>query len=302
MSLNAFHQRIRSVYIVPGNQDDLVRQAPSYGPDAVVIDFQASVPATEVPNARAALADNVEALRTGGTNAVILRVNDIARGGVADLEATVGAPVDAVVLPNATPEGVRLTDQILDALDWPIGIIPLPETPATMARSLDLLTASDRVVAFIAGSGPRWGDAQRVLGFEWSPAGMETLFLRSQYLLHARAAGLEHIIGCAWANIDDVDGLRKHIESYKCLGYTGYAALHPSQIAVIHDTFRPSADEIEHAHRVLEAFDDAGRRGIGVIQLGGEMIALQCGRDMANRVLAEAQTSSDPAHSSAELA
>jgi citrate lyase subunit beta / citryl-CoA lyase len=284
----AFDHPIRSVYFVPGNQPDLIRRAPTHGPDAVVIDLQATVPEAEIPTALAALTDSVDALRAGGTRVVVLRVNDVTGRGTRDIEAAAGTPVDAIVLPNSSPEAVRLTGRILHRLQWRVGIIPLPETPDTMARSLELLTASSRVVAFIAGSGPRWGDAQRVLGFEWSPEATETLFLRSQYLLHARAAGIDHIIGAAWADVDDVDGLRNHIRNYKALGYTGYVALHPSQIAVIHDTFRPSAAEIDRAHRVLTAFADAEQRGVGVIEFDGEMIALQCGRDMAHRVLARA--------------
>jgi citrate lyase subunit beta/citryl-CoA lyase len=48
--------------------------------------------------------------------------------------------------------------------------------------------------------------------------------------------------------------------------------VHPRQIEVIHDVFRPSDGEIERATRMVAAFEDAETRGLGVVSLGSKMI------------------------------
>ena len=58
------------------------------------------------------------------------------------------------------------------------------------------------------------------------------------------------------------------------LGYTGKAIIHPKHIAVVHQVFRPSEDDLKHARRVVEAFDKARREGRGVTVVDGRMVDL----------------------------
>jgi citrate lyase subunit beta/citryl-CoA lyase len=48
--------------------------------------------------------------------------------------------------------------------------------------------------------------------------------------------------------------------------------IHPGQIKVIHDGFKPSSEEIENAKRIVEAFNIAREKGLGVVALGSKMI------------------------------
>jgi citrate lyase subunit beta/citryl-CoA lyase len=45
-------------------------------------------------------------------------------------------------------------------------------------------------------------------------------------------------------------------------------AIHPDQVAVINDAFTPSAADVEHARRVVDAFAS----GAGVASLDGKML------------------------------
>ncbi len=47
----------------------------------------------------------------------------------------------------------------------------------------------------------------------------------------------------------------------RAIGYTGKAAIHPKQIPVINQTFSPSAEEVDAARRIVEAFEKEGGRG-----------------------------------------
>ena len=60
------------------------------------------------------------------------------------------------------------------------------------------------------------------------------------------------------------DGLR--------LGYAGKSCIHPSQVALANEAFRPGDEEIAHALRVTQAAADAQARGVGAFLVDGRMI------------------------------
>jgi citrate lyase subunit beta/citryl-CoA lyase len=48
--------------------------------------------------------------------------------------------------------------------------------------------------------------------------------------------------------------------------------IHPRQIAVIKEGFKPSEQELEKAKKIMVAFEKAKKEGKGVISLGTKMI------------------------------
>ena len=70
----------------------------------------------------------------------------------------------------------------------------------------------------------------------------------------------------------DLDGLARWAEQSRALGFEGMGCIHPSQIRVVHRAFQPSPAEIEKASKIVAAFEDAERRGLGVVSLGSKMI------------------------------
>jgi citrate lyase subunit beta/citryl-CoA lyase len=53
-------------------------------------------------------------------------------------------------------------------------------------------------------------------------------------------------------------------------GFTAKLAIHPDQVPIIHAAFTPTAAELEHAQRVVAAFEAA--KGAGVTSLDGKML------------------------------
>ena len=70
----------------------------------------------------------------------------------------------------------------------------------------------------------------------------------------------------------DPEGLRANALAAKKYGYKGKLAIHPAQIDIINEAFSPSNAEIEHARRVIEAFEEAERRGRGSTSLDGKVV------------------------------
>ena len=99
--------------------------------------------------------------------------------------------------------------------------------------------ASDRI-AHMGGSGGKGGDTARSIGYQWTPEGMETLFIRSKVLVDSRAAGVQFPVSGGWFDIRDLDGLRTYAGELKRLGYNGMSLIHPYHVPVVNEVFTPS--------------------------------------------------------------
>jgi citrate lyase subunit beta/citryl-CoA lyase len=87
----------------------------------------------------------------------------------------------------------------------------------------------------------------------------------------ARATGAQ-AIDSVFGDVGDMEGLRAWGLQSRGLGFEGMGCVHPLQIPVIHEAFAPTATEIERAHMVVTAYNEAQQKGLGVVSLGSKMI------------------------------
>src|SRR5207244_11221690 len=102
----------------------------------------------------------------------------------------------------------------------------------------------------------------------------EGLFMPKQVCVFAaRAAGIMPLgfVGTV-AEFHDLDGFRETVRRSRRLGFVGASVIHPSQVAILNQEFRPSAAEVEHASRVVAAYDKALAEGVGAVTVDGKMI------------------------------
>ncbi len=85
-------------------------------------------------------------------------------------------------------------------------------------------------------------------------------------------------------DLKDKDGLAAQAKRAKELGFQGKLCIHPNQIEICNEIFFPSKEEILHARRVVEAFDEAEAKGIAAIQLEGKFIDMPV-VEQARRIL-----------------
>ena len=111
----------------------------------------------------------------------------------------------------------------------------------------------------------------------------EMLYPRSATVIAAVSAGKLSFDGI-WPDIRDAAGLRADSLRARRLGFSGKTLIHPDQIAVANEVFSPTAAEVEEAHRVVRAFDEALSRGDGAVALDGQMLDAPV-VDRARRVL-----------------
>jgi citrate lyase subunit beta/citryl-CoA lyase len=270
---------LRSVMYVPGNKADWMRKAPRFGADALILDLEDSVPDANKVETRGLVREMLAELGAAGQT-LFVRVNRLETGLTGeDLEAITCPHLYGVILPKVqAPEDVVEVDILLKFFERKAGmevgsvcIDPSLETAEGIRHAYDIAMASERV-AHMGGSGGKGGDTARSIGFQWTPEGLETLFLKSKVLVDARAVGVQYPLSGGWMDIHNLDGLRALATQLKQLGYTGMHLIHPSHVPVINQVFTPSKEEIAHWQGLLKAMEARRREGSAAVTYAGDMV------------------------------
>jgi citrate lyase subunit beta/citryl-CoA lyase len=289
--------RVRSALFVPTSQRRFLDGVDRRHADAVILDLEDSV----TPDGRDEARGNVAAWLAGRTRdggpALFARINQIETGQLEDdLAAVVQPALCGVVLPKvSSPNDIA---RLSSALAWhegriglPLGSIriwPLIETAAAVSHVFDIARADPRI-AYMGGATAPNGDLARELGFEVTRSGVETIVLRSQVLIAARAAGVPNPITGMYTDIDDLAGFEDFARQSRTLGYDGIMVIHPSHVEIANAVFAPDAEAVAEAHAVIEALEAARRNGDGAVRHAGRMIDTAM-EDTARRVIAEHQS------------
>jgi citrate lyase subunit beta/citryl-CoA lyase len=264
----------RSFLFVPGHKAAWVEKAVAAGADAVVLDLEDSVPAAQKEVARAIVAETIASLRSAGHDVgVLVRPNPLITGLTsADLEAVVVPGLNGLFLPKVERErDIVAYDALVDHFEVRNGVegleyvIPV-ETVKGIQNCRDCANASPRVAAMV-GPTAEHADIARAVGFEWTPEGLESLYLRSRVLLACREAEI-HAVTALWEDLDNLEGLKDFATRGRELGFRGMIAIHPSHVAVINEVFSPPSDRIRFYEGLIQAYRDAEARGEGAARYG----------------------------------
>ncbi len=270
---------LRTSMYVPGNKEDWMRKAPQYGSDALIFDLEDSVPVPDKAEARVLVRKMLEEL--GGVKPTLtVRVNRLETGITGDdLEAITCPQLYGVLLPKVeSPADVAEVDNLLSHFEGKAGmevgsvfIDPGLETAQSIRQSYEIATASPRV-AHMGGSGGKGGDTSRSIGFQWTPEGLETLYLKSKVLIDVRSAGVPYPMSGGWFDISDLEGLRALAVQLRQLGYTGMHLIHPSHVPIVNEVFSPTPEDVKHWQGLVAAMEEMRATGGAAITFGGDMV------------------------------
>jgi citrate lyase subunit beta / citryl-CoA lyase len=270
----------RSLLFVPGDSDKKLAKSASCAADIVVLDLEDSVAPAQKASARQRVREYLAAHRARGMSQLWVRINPLETPeALADLASVVSGVPDGILQPKTrSPEDVIQLGHYLDAFEQQNGIEPgririLPvatETPKALFALGDFIRCGRRLC------GLTWGaeDLSAALGAsdnkEANGAWTQPYQLaRSLCLFAAHAAGVE-AIDTLFADFHNSTGLRTACAEARRDGFTGKIAIHPDQVPVINECFTPSAEEIEHATRVVALF--AQNPGVAALSLEGQMV------------------------------
>jgi citrate lyase subunit beta / citryl-CoA lyase len=251
---------LRSFLYAPGSSDRILAKALGAGADAVICDLEDSVGAAEKPTARRAAAALIATRAAGFSCQLHVRVNRGPHGyDREDLDAVVIPGLAAVRLPKAANADevaavAELVDELEHARGMPIGSVGLYPTIESAAGvdEARALAAVPRVVSLAFGGADFLAD----IGGHGGDGRDATLLARSTMVLASRAAGIGHPVDGAFTDLDDTDGLRRSTAWARSLGFFGRSAIHPRQLAVIHEVLTPTPEELAWARRVVAAIDE----------------------------------------------
>jgi citrate lyase subunit beta/citryl-CoA lyase len=192
-----------------------------------------------------------------------------------DLKEIIPSRPAAVRVPTChSPADVLLADSLISdierANDMPIGgvkIHAMLETAHGIEHAYDIAVSSPRLEALTLGGQDLTAD----MGVQKTRGGAEFLYARGRIVMAAKAAGLA-VFDTVWTDLNDVDGLKDEAALAVQIGFTGKAAVHPSQVDVIHEAYRPDPKELRRAFRIVDAAERAEREGKGVISVDGRMV------------------------------
>jgi citrate lyase subunit beta / citryl-CoA lyase len=265
----------RSRLYLPGNEPRFMLNARIHKPDAVILDLEDSVPGADKDAALAVVRNALYALDFGHCERMV-RINQLP-AGLEEVAALVHAGVNVILIPKCeSAEQVKEVDaRITSALSsfvirpssFDVFLMPIIETCEGMFKAREIAAASPRIVALTYGL----EDYILDLGGIKTPAGLESLWARSQVANAAKAAGVQ-AIDTVFADIEDMDALRASCRSAKELGFEGKGCIHPRQVEVVNDEFTPSPAEIEKAQKIVLAFKEAQAQGRNVVSVGSKMI------------------------------
>jgi citrate lyase subunit beta/citryl-CoA lyase len=262
----------RSRLYLPGNEPKFMVNAGLHRPDGVILDLEDSVHPTEKDAARILVRNALRSVEFYGCERMV-RINQLPTG-FEDLDAVVPEEPELILIPKTEhAEQVRLVHERIMEIQQSTGseksiwLMPILETALGIEEAYAIATATDSVVALTIGLEDYTAD----LGVVKTADGAESLYARQRLVNVARAAGVQ-AIDSVYGDVGDAEGLMQWATRSSALGFEGMGCIHPRQIAPIHAAFAPTQVELDKALAIVDAFEEAERRGLAVVSLGTRMI------------------------------
>lgn len=265
---------------LPAHIERRREKALQLGYECLLLDLEDAVPPAEKERARQGAA---QMLRSA-PDACHVRINPLRADGAQvsgcgfeDLAAVVSAELAGVIAPKVdSADDVQDLDAAIAAAEraagLPVGRVPLGaliESARGVVNLSQIATATiARPLRLLFGL----ADLNADLGIDTTRDEQEGAVARAWIPLVSRAARLQRPLDCGFFDLSDPQGLRASALRGKALGYAGKGAIHPDQVAVILEAYRPPPETVARAQRIVEAAEAHASQGDGAFVLDGHMI------------------------------
>ncbi len=242
----------------------MLAKAATLGADEVIVDLEDGVAADAKTTARKNLG------LAGALGTLAIRINGLRSPWWRDdLAAVADVQPDVVVVPKVeSPDDVSTVAALLPS---GIGLEVQIETARGLVEAERIAAADAPLEALVFGP----GDFAASLGVPLLTIGAGSWeYALARISVAAHAYGLQAVDG-PFADLHDLDGLRRTATLALAHGFDGKWVVHPDQIAPVNEVFTATATQVERARRILAAGD-------GAVRVEGEMV------DAATKRLAEA--------------
>ena len=262
----------RSRLYLPGNEPKFYPNAGLHKPDAIILDLEDSVAATEKDAAQLIVRNALRSINFYGAERMV-RINQLPLG-LDDLKYIIPNNVHVILIPKVeTAKQILQVEAKVNELKFAnkieneIFFMPIIESALGVINAYSIASASKYNCALAIGLEDYTAD----IGTQRTNEGKESFFARSAIVNAAKAAGIQ-AIDTVFSDVNDMNGLRDSVIEAKGLGFEGKGCIHPRQIQIVHQAFAPTESEIEKAQKIVAAFEEAKAKGLGVVSIGSKMI------------------------------
>jgi citrate lyase subunit beta/citryl-CoA lyase len=262
----------RSRLYLPGNEPKFFVNAGLHSPDGIILDLEDSVSPADKDAAQLLVRNALRSVDFYGAERMV-RINQLPKG-LDDLKYIVANNVNVILIPKC--ESAKQIHQLekevekikkLHKVQNEIFFMPIIESALGVIKAFEIASASKSNCALAIGLEDYTAD----IGTQRTNEGSESIFARQMLVNAARAAGIQ-AIDTVFSDVADMEALKQSVLEAKSLGFEGKGCIHPRQIKVVHDAFAPTIEEIEKAKKIVLAFEEAEKKGLGVVSLGSKMI------------------------------
>jgi citrate lyase subunit beta / citryl-CoA lyase len=224
--------------------------------DVVILDLEDGVAPADKAAARKALLDTpLNPERT------VVRINASDSGEQADdLHALADTRYTTVMLSKtelAAQVAALAPRDVIALVETPRGVVFASEIAAADGTA-GMMWGAEDLVAILGGSASRQADGS------YRDVARHA---RSTVLLAASAFG-RIALDAVHLEIQDIEGLRAEADDAVAVGFDATVCIHPSQIPVVREAYRPSEEKLDWARRVLAA----AKTERGVFAFEGRMV------------------------------
>jgi len=263
--------RFSRLYL-PGNTPKLMLNAGIHKPNGLILDLEDAVAPDKKFEAGFVVRNALRSLHFYNAERMV-RINQIPKG-LDDLRFIIPHHANLIILPKCeSAADIKWVNEVIDVhkkehgIEHPVWLMPIIESAKGVMNAYEIAKSAENIAAIAIGLEDYTAD----LGTRRTAAGTESFFARSMVVNAARAAGVQPI-DSVFSDVSDMEALAENVKVSKGLGFDGMGCIHPRQIEVIHENFAPEEVEIERAKKIVLAFKEAEKKGLGVVSLGSKMI------------------------------
>jgi citrate lyase subunit beta/citryl-CoA lyase len=262
----------RSRLYLPGNEPKYFVNAGLHNPDGIILDLEDSVSAAQKDAAQLVVRNALRSVDFYSSERMV-RINQLPKG-LDDLKYIVPHNVHVILIPKVeSAEQVKsVEEEVLrikkeQKITNDIYFMPIIESALGVIKAYEIALASNYNCALAIGLEDYTAD----IGTQRTDEGKESIFARSMVVNAARAADIQPI-DSVYSDVANMEGLKESVVEAKSLGFEGKGCIHPRQVKVVHEAFASTDEEISKAKKIIHAFEDADKKGLGVVSVGSKMI------------------------------
>lgn len=272
----------RTMMFMNAQKPGLIKDAYIYGADTIMLDLEDAVAESQKDAARFSLYHALTTIDYGDTE-VLVRINGLdTPHWQEDIRVAVAGGADGIRIAKCeSAQDVKTVEEHILMAEREFGIeegrtliMAALESARGVVNAYEICTASDRLFG-VALAG---GDFRKDMRVKVTESGIDIMVARGMMLLAARAAGVQ-CFDTNFADFKNMEGFENEVRQNHQMGFDGKSIINPRQIRLVHQVFTPSAKEVDHAERLVRAYNEQASAGIGVFTFEGKMVDIAHVRD-----------------------